>query len=322
MGSSYDDGLKNADVLEGIDGNLSRYAPSYDTLDDFARGRGRRSSGRALPQALIERTVEASVLTALLRRHGTLHPPSGAASAYSLRADGHSRPDNSARAGLAWPPSRPLAADMERFVALLAAGDVSGALGWLTPWRHPFGLLDEPMCGLLGEAAQRLGQCWETDDLCFAEVSLGLVTLQRVLHEFAPPVTAWPAAERRMLLVPMPGEVHCFGLRMLGIRFQQAGWDCDCESHMPEEALVRRVAESRYDVVGLSAQGAEDEARAAALIARIRAASIEPNLRILLGGSRFAGRPEAAVALGADLAPLPFPELSEALDRLIAPSRL
>lgn len=148
-------------------------------------------------------------------------------------------------------------------------------------------------------------------------MSLGLVTLQNVLHDFAPAPTGARVAERRMLLVPMPGELHCFGMRMLGIRFQQAGWDCDCESHMSEDVLLRRVAAIRYDVVGLSAHGAEDEARAAGLIARVRAASCEPRLRILLGGARFMGRAEAALALGADLAPLPFAELSGALDRLI-----
>ncbi|MCA3615824.1 MAG: cobalamin-dependent protein, partial [Methylobacterium sp.] len=160
----------------------------------------------------------------------------------------------------------------------------------------------------------------ESDNLSFAEVSLGLVTLQRVLHEFAPPSSALPLGARRMLLVPMPGEVHGFGVRMLGIRFQQAGWDCQSEQQLSEEALLRCVGKQRYDVVGLSVQCAGDEDRAAGLILRIRKASCEPRVRILLGGSRFAGRPGVALALGADLAPLPFAELSEALDRLIPAS--
>lgn len=319
MGSSYDDGLKNADVFEGIDRPLPRFAPGFDPGDAYGDGHGRNGGDRAPSQALIERTVEASVLTALLRRHGTLHPPG------TLHPAGHSPGEGLApTAGRALPRGltslrglTPSPSDMGRFVALVASGDVAGALAWLAPWRHPFGLLDDRIVGLLGEAAQRLGQGWENDDLCFAEVSLGLVTLQNVLHEFAPPVTGARVSERRMLLVPMPGELHCFGMRMLGIRFQQAGWDCDCESHMPEEALLSRVAATRYDVVGLSAHGAGDEAQAAALIARIRAVSCEPRLRILLGGARFVGRAEAALALGADLAPLPFDELSGALDRLI-----
>lgn len=315
MGSGYDDGFKNADVFDGMDRPSSRFAPGFDSAVADGAGHGRKANGHAPSQVLIERAVEASVLTALLRRHATLHPPG------TMHRPGAGRaPD----AGKALPRGltslrglKPSPSEIERFVALVASGDVQGALAWLTPWRHPFGLLDDRITGLLGETAQRLGRGWGNDDLCFAEVSLGLVTLQNVLHEFAPAMTEPRVSARRMLLVPMPGEVHCFGMRMLGIRFRQVDWDCDCESHMTEEALLRRVAGNRYDVVGLSAQRAEDEACAAGLIARIREASGNPHLRILLGGARFVGRPEAAMALGADLAPLPFDQLSGALDRLI-----
>ncbi len=234
MGSGYDDGLKNAGVAEGIDGALTRFSSSFDPLDEYEAGRRYRNSRNSSSQALIERTVETSVLTALLKRHGALHPPV---------AEGVSKPGELSAE-----------ADFEIFVARLAEGDRAGALAMLTPLRHPFGFLDDRMVALLSAAAQRLGTAWEDDSLCFAEVSLGLVTLQRLLHEFAPPPRAAPIADRRMLLVPMPGEAHCFGLRILGIRFQQAGWDCQCEAALPEETLLRRVAEERYDVLGLSVQ--------------------------------------------------------------------
>ncbi|MCA3631352.1 MAG: cobalamin-dependent protein [Methylobacterium sp.] len=299
MGSGYDDGLKGPDVLDGIEGSFSRYAPSFETLQDYASGRGSHGGRAPSSQALIERTVEASVLTTLLRRHGILHPPGN-----------HADPAQSLSA-------QPGPVDMERFSAILVAGDGRGAVEWLAPWRHRSGQLDDRMAGLLSQAARQLGSAWEDDSLSFAEVSLGVVTLQRVLREFAPPPHALPLVARRMLLAPMPGEVHCFGLKMLGIRFQQAGWDCQTESQLSEEALLCRVGEQRYDVVGLSTQCAEDEDRAAGLIIRIRQASCEPRVRVLLGGARFAGRPGVALALGADLAPLPFEELSEALDRLI-----
>ena len=302
MGSSCDDGLENADVVDGIEGALSCYAPTFETLEDYASGRGSRGVRVPSSQALIERTVEASVITTLLRRHGILHPPG-----------------NNAEPGQSL-PAPPGPVEMERFAAMLVAADYRGALEWLTPWRHRSGLLDDRIADLLSLVARQLGTAWENDSLSFAEVSLGLVTLQRVLHEFAPPSKALPLAARRMLLVPMPGEVHGFGVRMLGIRFQQAGWDCQSEQQLSEEALLRRVVEQRYDVVGLSIRCAEDEDRAAGLILRIRKASCEPRVRILLGGLRFAGRPGVALTLGADLAPLPFEELSEALDRLIPAS--
>lgn len=294
MGSSYDDGLKNADVAEGIEGVLTRFSSSFEPLDEYEAGRRIRNARGASSQALLERTVETSVITALLKRHGALHPPVAGA-AGTLNAE----------------------TDFEVFVARLAEGDRAGALALLAPLRHPFGFLDDRIVRLLGAAAQRLGSCWEEDRLCFAEVSLGLVTLQRLLHEFAPPPRATSVAERRMLLVPMPGEAHCFGLRILGIRFQQAGWDCRCESTLTEEALLRRVADEHFHVLGLSVQDKAGEERATDLIRRLRKASREPNLRILLGGAPYGLQPAKALAAGADLPAMPFGELYEALERLI-----
>lgn len=160
MASGYDDGVKNADVFDGIERPLSRFAPGFDPGDAYGDGHGRSGGERAPSLALIERTVEASVLTALLRRHGTLHPPA------TLRSPGHPPGEGLApHAGKALPRGltslrglTPSPSDMSRFVALIASGDVPGALAWLAPWRHHFGLLDDRMAVLLGEAAQRLGQ--------------------------------------------------------------------------------------------------------------------------------------------------------------------
>lgn len=298
MGSSYDDGLKNVDLTEGIDGALTRFSSSFDARNDYETGRDSRSGRARSSQALIERTVEASVLTALLRRHGALHPP-----VVSLSGE---------RSGEVLSE-----ADFETFLVRLAEGNCAAALALLAPVRHPFGLLDDRMAGILAVAAQRLGDAWEQDRLCFVEVSLGLVTLQRLLHEFAPQPLATPLAERRMLLVPMPGEAHSFGLRMLGIRFQQAGWDCRCDATMREEVLLHLVAAERFNVVGLSVQGSIGERHAPELIKRLRKASREPKMCILLGGAPFAADPDKAMAAGADLPTLPFTELFEALERRI-----
>ncbi|PPD15725.1 MAG: hypothetical protein CTY25_05340 [Methylobacterium sp.] len=53
MGSSYDDGLKNADVFEGIDRPLPRFAPGFDPGDAYGDGHGRSGGDRAPSQALI-----------------------------------------------------------------------------------------------------------------------------------------------------------------------------------------------------------------------------------------------------------------------------
>jgi methylmalonyl-CoA mutase cobalamin-binding subunit len=83
---------------------------------------------------------------------------------------------------------------------------------------------------------------------------------------------------------------------------------------MSEQMMLQRAAEARFDVIGISIHNAEGEGRATALVAALRAASMERGVRILLGGSQFKDRPEAVLALGSDLPVLSFAALRVALD--------
>lgn len=307
MGSSFSDGLKGVDIVDGAEVAPQGYAHHYYEPHKKQVGRGTVRGGLGVAKSLIERTVADTVLTQLLRRHGTVHPPAALVPSAQM-----GEKIGIERGAVTAVRSAPLPEEFVPFLTHLTEGDFDGALAWLKPWRHPRGAIDDMMAEILAHAARCLGQQWADDELCFAEVSLGIVILQQILLVLEWHSSLVPKTGRRMLL--MASEGHCFGIRLLGARFRQAGWDCRCESAMSEQMMLQRAAEARFDVIGISIHNAEGEGRATALVAALRAASMERGVRILLGGSQFKDRPEAVLALGSDLPVLSFAALRVALD--------
>ncbi len=81
---------------------------------------------------------------------------------------------------------------------------------------------------LLTPAARKLGDMW-TEDVCdFTEVTIGVWRLWNALRALSPaflgPVPAKAPPAGRVLLVPLPGEQHSFGLSMVFDFFRRAGW--------------------------------------------------------------------------------------------------
>jgi methanogenic corrinoid protein MtbC1 len=160
---------------------------------------------------------------------------------------------------------------------------------------------------LLAPTARHLGELWN-EDLCdFTEVTLGLGRLQRVLRETsaqlaAPAVTgAVREVDRRILLLPSPGEQHTFGLVMVAEFFRRAGWDVAGGPWEAGEDAVALVGDEWYDVVGFSLGHDSHVDRLADCIAAVRQASRNGNVVIMVGGPLVGERPEIAQRVGADL---------------------
>lgn len=150
--------------------------------------------------------------------------------------------------------------------------------------------LDDILLKLLAPTARRLGQLWE-EDLCdFTEVTIGLMKLHRVLETIGvQDSTAMGAGQSapRVLLAPARGEQHMFGLVMVGELFSRSGWRVRCEVHADQDELEAIVGADHFDVIGFSASVEVDPKTLAADIKRVRAASINPDVAIMVGGQLF-----------------------------------
>lgn len=156
---------------------------------------------------------------------------------------------------------------------------------------------------LLAPAARRLGEMWENDTCDFTEVTIGLWRLQNAMRELSPSFLR--AADTRtngprVLLVPLPGEDHTFGLSMVYEFFRRAGWNAwsgPVESSADLRSLVRR---EWVEVIGFSLACDEKLDVARSEIRAVRRASMNPGLGVLVGGPGFTANPGLAAEVGAD----------------------
>ena len=144
---------------------------------------------------------------------------------------------------------------------------------------------------------------WEDDRAGFAEVTLGLTTLQQVLREFGPAFQSEAAATGRDLiafLAPAPGEQHNFGLAIVAEFFRRAGWTVRGEAMTTRAEMVTAVRRTWFAVVGLSLASEVRLEMLTDAIAAIRRASRNPTVGILVGGPLFVAHPELVQLVGAD----------------------
>ncbi len=178
--------------------------------------------------------------------------------------------------------------------------------------------------GLLAPAALILGRMWEDDTCDFTEVSIGLWKLQAAMREmrdaFLMPAVA-PTGPR-VMLVPLPGEQHTFGLSMVYDFFVRAGWDAWTGPVETSRELLDMVAGQHVDVLGFSLACDERLMAARAEIAAVRRASRNRAIVIMAGGPGFVANPALAQHVGADGTALDGLQAVTEAQRLLAQTRV
>lgn len=156
---------------------------------------------------------------------------------------------------------------------------------------------------LLSPVARRLGELWESDECNFAEVTIGLMRLQQVLRRLSPSFqhdAARPDLAYRVLLMPTPGEQHTFGLVIVGEFFRRAGWDVHGGAHLTDDELAGLVSRTWFGVVGFSLGSENGTDALAASIRRVRRASCNPDIGVMVGGPLLLAQPGLVARVGAD----------------------
>jgi MerR family transcriptional regulator, light-induced transcriptional regulator len=162
--------------------------------------------------------------------------------------------------------------------------------------------LEAVFADLLGGAARRLGVWWEQDVCSFVDVTIGLGALHRLVHDIARRLPAPSASPGHVaLFATLPGEQHCFGLRIIDETFRTAGWVTQCEPGLERGALLRLVKARWFDLFGLSLITEADVEPAAALIRGVRRASMNAAVCVIVGGRILEGRADLVARTGADI---------------------
>ena len=156
----------------------------------------------------------------------------------------------------------------------------------------------------LAPAARQLGAQWETDETDFANVTLGVSRLQRIMRrlgdDFCGELPHAEAGESALLTV-VPGEQHSFGLSMVAEFFRRAGWNLCTGPFDSHRELTSLVHNHWFDVVGFSVSSDRRLDELKRDIVEIRKSSRNRQVGILLGGPMMADHPELVASLGADM---------------------
>jgi methanogenic corrinoid protein MtbC1 len=197
----------------------------------------------------------------------------------------------------------PQPADVAALVELAMRGDLAGAMALVATLRARDVPLERIYLDLLAPTAHRLGEMWLEDRCDFTTVTIGLCCLQQLVlenHHAFGPRHGQSGAARRVLLAPVPGEQHSFGLLMVSEFFRRQGWEVSSGSGTSARELVAMVRRQWFAVVGFTMSTDTRLDSLAALIRDVRRASRNPNIGILVGGNAFIERPELAGLVGAD----------------------
>lgn len=163
---------------------------------------------------------------------------------------------------------------------------------------HPENLLLD----LIAPAARLLGQSWDEDRLDFTSVTSGLMLMHEIVHAFGYEIHDGPTESgdvRRVMLASAPGSQHLLGLSIVSEFFRNAGWQVVLEISPSGAELARAVSNEWFDLVGLSVALDSQLAELPELVSRLRQASRNPMVPVMLGGPIFVLRELDAEQFGA-----------------------
>jgi len=203
------------------------------------------------------------------------------------------------------PPRLSAADDIDRLGALLLLPEDRDVLTELRHLLDDGMSLEEVLTGLLAPTARHIGRLWEEDVCDFLQVTTAMARLRRLVHDLETlcldPRPVDPAS-RRVLLAPAPGETHTFGLTLAGHFLGEAGWEVTTSFEPCLTDALERLRAEWFDVLGLSLSCDVHVERLAAAVPVLRRASRNRDLRVIVGGPAFAGRPDRIRLVGADAA--------------------
>jgi methanogenic corrinoid protein MtbC1 len=192
--------------------------------------------------------------------------------------------------------------DVARFVRLLRSAGVDAAPALVEVLLARGIARNDIYLELLGPAARMIGDMWQDDECSFADVTMVVGRLHNILNslrgERVVALSSFDSAT--ILLSPAPGEQHTFGIAVVDAVFQDAGWQTSLSYTNDADDLIEQVSRRRFDAIGLSLSSASLSDVLRATIMRLRAASANPDMVVLVGGPAFEAAPQLAAYAGAD----------------------
>lgn len=230
----------------------------------------------------LERTIQNELVPRLMTSHrvGPVSPSMAAAAARSLSDE-----------------------DVTAFVTAVRSQDDGRGAQFIRGVIAEGASVEAVYLDLLAPSARRLGEMWDNDECDFVEVTVALGRMQRLLRDLSQVFLAESGHAEpvgNILLTCVPGEQHTLGIIMVGEFLLRDGWRVLVGAPWTDSDLLNMVATEWYDVIGFSVG---TESRLSVLrrdIRRLKSASRNPNIQIMVGGQLFAEDASLAEQVGAN----------------------
>lgn len=193
--------------------------------------------------------------------------------------------------------------DVQRFIRILLSHDEQAAQAFATELLERGVSTERLYEGLFAQSARAMGEMWASDDCTFYDVTLGTGRIQRLIREFSHQFLAdylYPGSTGRLLLCSAPDEQHSLGLAVLAEFFVRDGWDVHVGPGIGSEALLDRVRDSDYHMIGFSVAVTSRISKLQQDIRRARQVSRNRDIKVMVGGSLITEDPTLAERIGAD----------------------
>jgi MerR family transcriptional regulator, light-induced transcriptional regulator len=241
-----------------------------------------RRSDRLERRERLERTIENELVPRLLASHRAGPIPPALSMAIARELSEH---------------------DINHFVSAIRSPDDDRAVQFIREVLADGASVEAVYLDLLAPSARRLGEMWDRDECDFVEVTVSLGRMQRLLRDLSQVFLADATRSEpvgHVILTCMPGEQHTLGIIMVGEFLLRDGWRVLVGAPWSESDLLTMVGAEWYDVIGFSVGS---ESRLPILkrdIRRLKSASRNPHVQILVGGQVFVDDPTLADDVGAN----------------------
>lgn len=153
-------------------------------------------------------------------------------------------------------------------------------------------------------AARLLGDMWLADDCSFAEVTIGVELLHRLVSQNAEKLAKAYQDQQNsgsILIASLANETHIFGASLMQTVYSAAKWDAETLFSPTNQTLLNAVKNKHYDVVAISLGDRKRLDECKLLLTKLRAVSLNSRIIIAVGGHVFDQNTHASVEVGADL---------------------
>ena len=157
---------------------------------------------------------------------------------------------------------------------------------------------------LVCKSAHYLGDQWCSNDVCFVEITIGMIALHRVLRDLDEHLSkelGGSTSGESILLASVAQDTHLLGIAVLESFFRNCGWHVHVDQNSSEDSIAVDVANTYFSAIGISISQSRHVDECKNMIAQVRQHSKNRQIKIMVGGFPFMADAMLYKDVGADI---------------------